>query len=78
MTSSVINLGIACHSHAALVWIEVGFEGNVIVALVIGENWYGEIARVLIFRAIARNNDANFGCRAVVICVDNIAVSVWR
>ena len=48
MTRGVINLGIACHSHAALIRIEVGFEGDVIVALVIGENWHGELARVLV------------------------------
>ena len=48
MTSSVINLGIASHSHAARVWIEVGFESNVVVALVVGQNGYGEIARVLV------------------------------
>ena len=78
MTSGVINLGVTRHSHAARVWIKVGFEGNVVVTLVIGQNGYGELARVFIFRAVARNNNANFGCRAVVVCVGNIAVSVWR
>ena len=78
MTSSVINLGIASHCHAARVWIKVGFEGNVVISLVIGENRHGEVASVLIFRTVTRNNNANFGSRAVVICVDNITVSVWR
>ena len=78
MTSGVINLGIACHSHAALVWIEVGFEGNIVVTLVIGQNGYGELARALVFRTVTRNDNANFGSRAIVVCVVNIAVSVWR
>ena len=78
MTSSIINLGIARHSHAARVWIKVGFEGNVVVTLVIGQNRYGKITRVLIFRTVTRNNNANFCCRAVVVCVGDIPVSVWR
>ena len=78
MTSSVINLGIARHSHATRVWIKVGFEGNVVVTLVIGQNWHGELARVLIFRTVTRNDNANFGSRALVICVDNVSVSIWR
>ena len=78
MTSSVINLGVTRHSHAARVWIKVGFEGNVIIALVVCQNGHGEIARVLIFRTVTRNNNANFGCRTIVICVGNVAVSVWR
>ena len=78
MTSSVINLGVTRHSHAARVWIKVGFEGNVVVTLVIGQNGYGEIACVFVFRAIARNDNVNGGCAAVIVCVGNVAVSVWR
>ena len=78
MTSSVINLGVACHSHAARVWIKVGFEGDVIVALVIGQNGYGKLSRILIFRTVTRNNNANFGSRAIVVHVGNVSVSVGR
>ena len=78
MTSGVINLGIACHSHAARVWIKVGFEGNVVITLVIGQNRHGEIARVFVFRAVTRNDNVNCGSCARVICVGNIAISIWR